>query len=43
MRDNAPFNMADLEDLDALFMSKAERVVSLCDVVAGERAPNCGP
>jgi hypothetical protein len=40
MRDNAPFNLNDLEDLDTLFMSKAERVVPLCEVVAGDRAPN---
>jgi hypothetical protein len=32
--------MADLEDLDTLFMSKAERVVPLRDVVAGDRGPN---
>jgi hypothetical protein len=32
--------MADLEDLDTLFMSKAERVVPLREVVAGDRAPN---
>jgi hypothetical protein len=40
MRDRAPFNMADLEDLDLLFMSKAERVIALRDVVAGDRGPN---
>jgi hypothetical protein len=40
MRDRAPFNMADLEDLDTLFMSRADRVVPLRDVVAGDRAPN---
>jgi hypothetical protein len=32
--------MADLEDLDLMFMSKAERVVPFRDVVAGDRAPN---
>jgi hypothetical protein len=40
MRERAPFNMADLEDLDTLFMSKAERVVPLREVVAGDRAPS---
>jgi hypothetical protein len=40
MRDRAPFNLNDLEDLDTLFMSKAERVVPLRDVVAGDRGPN---
>jgi hypothetical protein len=32
--------MADLEDLDTLFMSKADRVIPLREVVAGDRAPN---
>jgi hypothetical protein len=41
MRDRAPFDRHDLEDLDALFMSKAERVVPLRDVVTmHDRAPN---
>jgi hypothetical protein len=40
MRDNAPFNLNDLEDLDTLFMSKAEQVVPLREVVAGARSPN---
>jgi hypothetical protein len=32
--------MADLEDLDRLFMSRAKRVVPLREVVAGDRAPD---
>jgi hypothetical protein len=40
MRDRAPFRGDDLAELDELFMAKAERVVPLRDVVAGDRGPN---
>jgi hypothetical protein len=40
MRDRAPFRGDDLAELDELFMSKAERVVPLREVVAGDRGPN---
>lgn len=40
MRDKAPFGRVELEELDACFFSKAERVVALEDVLDGARAPN---
>lgn len=40
MRDQAPFQYDDLQDLDACFLSRAARVVALEDVLDGERAPN---
>lgn len=40
MRAQAPFNRRDLEELDACFFAKADRVVALEDVYDGDRAPN---
>src|ERR1700747_717225 len=40
MRDRAPFQLADLDQLDAMFTSKDDRVIPLREVVAGDREPN---
>jgi hypothetical protein len=40
MRSKAPFRREDLDELDAEFLAKADRVVPLADVAAGDRAPN---
>ena len=40
MREHAPFNADDLEEVDKVFFAKAERVVAMEEVFDGDRAPN---